>query len=56
MQILLDLGGDINSQDMNGLTSLHYAVLNRNENLAKKLIIRGGINLLKIGKIELLMI
>ena len=42
LNLLLDLGGDINSKDINGFTPLHYAVISGNEKIAKKLILRGA--------------
>ena len=37
MKILLDLGADINSQDIKGNTPLHYAVINNDERMVKHL-------------------
>ena len=50
IKLLLDLGADINSRDINGYTPLHYAVISRNEYLVKKLIFRGGNKFIKDWK------
>ena len=50
IKLLIDLGGDVNSQDINGYTPLHYAVMTRNENMTKRLILRGANKLIKDKK------
>ena len=47
LNLLIDLGGDINSKDINGFTPLHYTVITENENLAKILILRGADKFIK---------
>ena len=47
LNLLLDLGGDINSRDINGYTLLHYTVMSRNESLTKILILRGANKFIK---------
>ena len=42
MNLLLDLGANINIQDKKGYTPLHYAVLNNDERMIKHLLIRGA--------------
>ena len=50
IKLLIDLGGNVNSQDINGYTPLHYAVMTRNENMTKRLILRGANKLIKDKK------
>ena len=50
IKLLIDLGGDVNSQDINGYTPLHYAVMTRNGNMTKRLILRGANKLIKDKK------
>ena len=45
--ILIDLGADINSQNNNGKTALHFAVRNNDERMIKHLLIRGADKYLK---------
>ena len=47
INILLDLGCDINSKDIKGYTPLFYAVISKNENLVKTLILRGANKFIK---------
>ena len=47
LNILLDLGANINSQDNKGFTSLHYAVMNNDERMVKHLLIRGADKFIK---------
>ena len=47
MDLLLNLGADINYKDKNGYTPLHYAVLSEHETIIKKLIIRGADKFIK---------
>ena len=47
MDLLLNLGADINYRDKKGYTPLHYAVLSENEIIIKKLIIRGANKFIK---------
>lgn len=42
MNLLIDLGANINSQDKNGYTPLHYSVINNDMRMLKHLLIRGG--------------
>ena len=42
MNLLLDLGANINIQDKKGYTPLHYAVINNDERMIKHLLIRGS--------------
>ena len=47
---LIDLGADINSQNDNGRTCLHFAVLNNDERMVKHLLIRGVNKYIKDNK------
>ena len=42
VDILLDLGANINAVDNDGNNCLHYAVISKNESLLKKLLVRGA--------------
>ena len=42
VDLLLDLGANINAKDNEGNNCVHYAVISNNPNLVKKLIIRGA--------------
>ena len=47
MNLLIDLGAYINSQDGKGYTPLHYAVVNNDERMVKHLLIRGANKFIK---------
>ena len=47
MNLLIDLGANINSQDKKGYTPLHYAVINNDERMVKHLLIRGANKFIK---------
>ena len=47
MDLLLDLGANINSVDNNNLTPLHYAIKSGNEKIIKKLLVRGADKFIK---------
>ena len=47
MNLLIDLGSNINSQDKKGYTPLHYAVINNDARMLKHLLIRGGNKFIK---------
>ena len=47
MNLLIDLGANINSQDIKGYTPLHYAVTNHDERTVKHLLIRGANKFIK---------
>ena len=47
MNLLIDLGANINSQDKKGYTPLHYAVINNDERMLKHLLIRGANKFIK---------
>lgn len=47
MNLLIDLGADINLRDKKGYTPLHYAVVNNDERMVKHLLIRGANKFLK---------
>ena len=47
MDLLLDLGANINSIDNNNLTPLHYAIKSGNEKIIKKLLVRGADKFIK---------
>jgi ankyrin repeat protein len=52
VDILLDLGANINAEDNDGNNCLHYAVNSNNPNLLKKLLIRGADKTKKNNKNE----
>ena len=47
MNLLIDLGSDINIQDKKGYTPLHYAVINNDERMVKHLLMRGANKFIK---------
>ena len=47
MNLFIDLGANINSQDIKGNTPLHYAVINNDERMVKHLLIRGADKFIK---------
>ena len=47
MNLLIDLGADINIKDRKGNTPLHYAVANNDERMVKHLLIRGANKFIK---------
>ena len=52
VDLLLDLGANINAKDNEGNNCLHYAVISNNPNLLKKLLIRGADKTIKNNKGE----
>ena len=47
MDLLIDLGADINAQDKKGQTPLYYAVINNDERMVKHLLLRGANKFIK---------
>ena len=47
MDLLIDLGADIDAQDIKGRTPLHYAVINNDERMVKHLLLRGANKFIK---------